>query len=90
VGISRSHPEKISLLVTDVVMPHMSGKQVAEALSLMRPGLKVLYLSGYTLNTVVDHGVLDSNADFLPKPFSRDALANKICEILSRGPSIQS
>jgi two-component system cell cycle sensor histidine kinase/response regulator CckA len=82
--ISRAHPGKISLLVTDVVMPNMSGKQVADALLSSRPDLKVLYLSGYADNTVVHHGVLDSNVDFLSKPFSRDALARKVREILSR------
>jgi CheY-like chemotaxis protein len=82
--VSRAHPGKISLLVTDVVMPNMSGKQVADALLSSRPGLRVLYLSGYADNTVVHHGVLDSNVDFLSKPFSREALAHKIREILSR------
>ena len=82
--VSRAHPGKISLLVTDVVMPNMSGKQVADALLSSRPGLRVLYLSGYADNTVVHHGVLDSNVDFLSKPFSREALARKIREILSR------
>jgi CheY-like chemotaxis protein len=82
--VSRAHAGKISLLVTDVVMPNMSGKQVADALLSNRPGLRVLYLSGYTENTVVDHGVLDSGVDFLSKPFSREVLARKIREILSR------
>jgi two-component system, cell cycle sensor histidine kinase and response regulator CckA len=82
--VSRVHPGKISLLVTDVVMPNMSGKQVADALLSSRPGLRVLYLSGYTENTVVDRGVLDSGVDFLSKPFSREVLARKIREILSR------
>ena len=82
--VSRAHQGRISLLVTDVVMPNMSGKQVADALVSSRPELKVLYLSGYTENTVVHHGVLDSNVDFLAKPFSRDALARKIREVLSR------
>ena len=83
-NVSRAHPGKISLLVTDVVMPNMSGKKVADALLSSRPDLRVLYLSGYTENTIGHHGVLDSGVDFLTKPFTREALARKIREILSR------
>ena len=82
--ICQSHQGRISLLVTDVVMPNMSGKQVAEAMLARRPDIKVLYLSGYTDNTISHHGILDSSVDFLTKPFSRETLSRKVRDILSR------
>jgi PAS domain S-box-containing protein len=84
IAIARSYTGSIALLLTDVVMPAMSGRQVADQLQEVRPGLRVLYLSGYTDTTIVQHGVLENGLDFLPKPFSREVLAKKIREVLTR------
>jgi signal transduction histidine kinase/ActR/RegA family two-component response regulator len=71
------------VLITDVVMPGMSGRELVDHLGRIQPGLKVLYTSGYTDNAIVHHGVLDSQTPFLQKPFSTGDLAAKIHELLS-------
>jgi PAS domain S-box-containing protein len=74
--------EPIDLLLTDVVMPVTSGKEVADRLREMQPGLRVLFMSGYTDEAIVHHGVLDANVEFIQKPFSPAALAKKVREVL--------
>jgi PAS domain S-box-containing protein len=72
----------IHLLITDVIMPQMSGSEVAERLTHERPHMKVLYISGYTNDTIIHHGVLEEGTAFLQKPFSPDALAYKVRQVL--------
>ena len=76
------HEGSVHLLLSDVVMPGMSGRQLAEHLAQTRPGLKVLYMSGYTSDTIVRHGVLEAQVPFLNKPFSAAALLQKVREVL--------
>jgi CheY-like chemotaxis protein len=73
------------LLITDVVMPKLSGRQLAEKLRAAHRDLHVLFVSGYTENAIVHHGVLDAGVQYLAKPFNRHALGEKIASILSGG-----
>jgi two-component system cell cycle sensor histidine kinase/response regulator CckA len=75
----------VDLLITDVVMPKMNGKVLYKRLKSVRPDLKVLYMSGYTANVIVDHGVLNKGVQFISKPFSIIELSNKVRNALGDG-----
>jgi PAS domain S-box-containing protein len=83
VELVRRHTAPIDLLVTDVVMPGMSGRDVATAITSLRPGLTVLFMSGYTDSAIVHHGVLDPDTAFLQKPFSAAQLTAKVASLLA-------
>ncbi|MBF0242868.1 MAG: response regulator [Desulfamplus sp.] len=82
IRLAESHSDNINLLMTDVVMPEMDGRQLAKRLSQLNPNLRVLFMSGYTANVIAHHGVLDKGVNFIQKPFSMQELAQKLKESL--------
>ena len=83
VSIVENYPGKIDLLITDVIMPVMNGKQLKDEIEKYQPEIKTLFMSGYAENIIVNKGVLDRGLNFIQKPFSNISLAEKIREILS-------
>ena len=83
--VSRQYGGDIHLLLTDVVMPRLNGRAVARELLKTRPAVKVIYMSGYTDDTISHHGVLDAGTHFLAKPFTSTAVTQKVREVLDEG-----
>ncbi len=82
---AKEYDGHIHLLITDVIMPHMNGQELAEQLSAARPDMKVLFVSGYSDNDIGDHGVIDARIDLLQKPFTPQTLARKIRDVIQEG-----
>ncbi len=82
IHLVKDHPGDIHLLITDVVMPGMNGRELAEQLRVIRPNLKRLYMSGYTADLIAHHGILDEGVNFIQKPFGIDDLAAKVRQVL--------
>jgi CheY-like chemotaxis protein/anti-sigma regulatory factor (Ser/Thr protein kinase) len=83
-AVSGDFEGEIELLLTDVVMPGLSGRALADRLASARPGTKVLYMSGYTDAAIVQHGVLEPGLNYLQKPFTPDILAHKVRQVLDQ------
>lgn len=90
IRLSDAHAGPIDLLLTDVVMPEISGKEVADRLLELRPSIRVLFMSGYTDEAIVQHGVLDANVKFIQKPFTWVGLTKKVGEVLNRKTSLST
>ncbi|MBW1955377.1 MAG: PAS domain S-box protein [Deltaproteobacteria bacterium] len=84
VRLAREHPSRIDLLLTDVVMPEMNGRELSEQILAIQPGMKVLFMSGYTADVIAHHGVLDEGVLFVQKPLQLQNLAAKIREALEK------
>jgi two-component system cell cycle sensor histidine kinase/response regulator CckA len=82
--LAAGHKEKIHLLLTDVIMPQMNGQELYQKIVATHPNIKLLYMSGYTDNIIVHHGILDGGIDFLQKPFTVNSLVQKVKEVLDR------
>jgi CheY-like chemotaxis protein len=85
VELVRDHNVAFDLLVTDVVLPAMNGRQLYDQLRESRPGLRVVFMSGYTDDLIAHHGVLEPGVSFVEKPFNQETLARKVRETLDRG-----
>ncbi len=84
IELASKHADEIHLLITDVVMPEMNGRELARQLLSMYPNLKRLFMSGYTANVIAHHGVLDAGVNFIQKPFSLQSLAEKLRDVLDK------
>lgn len=82
IKLAHKHAGKIDLLMTDVIMPEMNGKDLANSILTQYPNMKRLFMSGYTADVIALHGVLEEGVHFIQKPFSMDSLAAKLREVL--------
>ena len=76
--------DRIDLLLTDVIMPVMNGRELYEQIALLRPGIKTLYMSGYADGMIDDTGILPDEVNFLQKPFTPDSLIVKVAQVLNQ------
>jgi YesN/AraC family two-component response regulator len=82
--LARDHQQEIHLLLTDVIMPEMNGRELLNNIQAVYPKLRHLFMSGYTANIIAHHGVLDERVNFVAKPFSKKKLGDKVREALDK------
>jgi CheY-like chemotaxis protein len=76
----------VDILVTDIIMPHMNGKELANRISSMKPYIKVIFISAYTADLILTHNLCPEGSDFIKKPFSKESLLEKISRVWSSSP----
>jgi PAS domain S-box-containing protein len=84
ITMAKEHPDTVQLLLTDVIMPEMNGKELKGRIEVLYPNIKAIYISGYPDNVIVRRGILERGVNFLQKPFTTDLLANKVREVLDK------
>ncbi|HKL01957.1 MAG TPA: response regulator [Desulfotignum sp.] len=84
---AKSHSDSIDLLMTDVIMPEMNGRDLAEKITALYPGINLLFMSGYTADVIANQGMLDANVAFIQKPFSMADMTEKLRNILDSAPN---
>jgi CheY-like chemotaxis protein len=83
-ALARTHPGEILLLITDMVMPKMTGRELAGRIAVLRPATRTLFMSGYSGRAIVHQGVLESDSAFLAKPFTPESLIEKVRDVICR------
>lgn len=86
-AICKETDQTIDCVVTDVIMPGMSGRELVKGISTLRPGIRALYMSGYTSDVIAHHGVLDKGVFFIQKPFDMNSIHQKIQEVMRFSPT---
>ncbi len=86
IRVAGDHPSEIHVLLSDVVMPEMNGRDLAKNVLALRPAVRCLFMSGYTADAIAQHGVVETGISFIQKPFTLDTLASKLREVLGDGP----
>jgi len=84
IALAKTHADKIHLLMSDVVMPEMNGRDLAGQITALYPDIRLLFMSGYTANVIAHHGVLDQGVAFIQKPFSMVDMTEKVREVLDK------